>query len=486
MGPGQALRAFRDDTGGGGVIVIVQFGGTGMRALGALIAAMALGATAAQAAPLTAEQQRDIDASVGEWLAKTGAPSVSIAVASGGEVVYAKAYGKARLAPDRLATPTTRYAIDSVSKEFTAAAMLKLQEAGKLSLDDKVAKYFPELASADQISLRQVLSHTAGYRDYWPQDYVTIEMSHPTTVRAVLDEWGRKPLDFPPGTDWQYSNTGFVIAGAIVEKVSGRPLVDFLRANIFTPLKMEAVTDADQAALGEGDAGAYTRAGGGPTRPAPKEGAGWLFAAGELAMAPRELARWDISLMARSLLKPASYDALYTPIKLTTGRDSQYSLGLRVTQTNDRLEISHGGAGSGFLSANVMYPAEKIAVVAFTNNDWIPPNAVADRVAFVVLPPSPPEARARKLFAQFQSGAVDRSLFTENGNFYLTAANLADQKTGLGGLGPARLIELLAHSTRGGLLTRTWKITTQRATLIAIERGYPDGKLEQFMISKAY
>jgi CubicO group peptidase (beta-lactamase class C family) len=452
-----------------------------------LAAALAFAVPAiAAAAPLTVQQQHDIDASVGEWLAKTGAPSVSIAVASDGEVVYAKAYGDARLDPAKPATPTTRYAIDSVSKEFTASAMLKLQEQGKLSLDDKVAKYFPDLASADQITIRQILSHTAGYRDYWPQDYVTIEMGKPTTVRAVLDEWAKKPLDFPPGTDWQYSNTGFVVAGAIVEKVSGQPLVEFLRANIFTPLKMEDVTDADQQALGPADAGAYTRAGGGPVRPAPKEGKGWLFAAGELAMAPRELAKWDISLMARSLLAPASYVALYTPIKLSTGRDSHYSLGLDVRDNHGRLVISHGGGGSGFLAANVMYPSEKVAIVAFTNNDWVPPNAVADRVAFVVLPPPAPEARARTLFAQFQAGEVDRGLFTENGNFYLTAANLADQKAGLGGLGPPRLFELLGQSTRGGLLTRTWKITTPKTTLLAIERGYPDGKLEQFMISKAY
>ena len=451
----------------------------------AAVFAMAFPVVAA-AAPLTAQQQRDIDASVGEWLAKTGAPSVSIAVASGGEVVYAKAYGSARLAPAKPATPTTRYAIDSVSKEFTAAAVLKLQEAGKLSLDDKVAKFFPDLASADQVTIRQILSHTAGYRDYWPQDFVTIEMGHPTTTRAVLDEWAKKPLDFAPGTDWQYSNTGFVIAGAVVEKVSGQPLVDFLRANIFTPLNMQNVTDADQSALGPADAGAFTRFGGGPIRPAPKEGAGWLFAAGELAMAPQELARWDISLMARSLLTPASYDALYTPIKLNSGRDSHYSLGLGVRETHGRLVISHGGGGSGFLAANVMYPHEKVAVIAFTNNDWAPPDVVADRVAFVVLPPPAPEARARTLFAQFQAGTVDRGLFTENGVAFLTDANLADQKAGLGGLGPARLIELMNESTRGGLTTRNWKITTAKATLLAIERGYPNGKLEQFMIMKAY
>ncbi len=440
--------------------------------------------TLAVAAPLTDQQQHDIDASIVEWLSQTGAPSVSIAVARDGQVVFAKAYGQARLAPDRPATTETRYAIDSVSKEFTAAAMLKLQEAGKLSLDDKVAKYFPDLASAEQVTLRQILSHTAGYRDYWPQDYVTIEMGHPTTTQAVIEAWGKQPLDFAPGTDWQYSNTGFVIAGAIVEKVAGQPLMKFLSANVFEPLQMQSVTDADQKALGPADAGAYTRAALGPIRPAPKEGSGWLFAAGELAMAPRELARWDVSLMAKSLLAPASYEAFYKPIKLSTGRDSRYSLGLQVATDHGRQVIGHDGAGSGFLAANRMWPAEKIAVIALTNNDWASPDAIVARVAFVVLAPLEPEARARGVFSDFQAGRVDRGLFTENGNAYLSAALLADQKTGLSAFGAPRLFELESESMRGGMRTRIWKITTQKGVLSAVERGYPHGKLEQFMISK--
>jgi hypothetical protein len=189
--------------------------------------------------------------------------------------------------------------------------------------------------------------------------------------------------------------------------------------------------------------------------------------------------------MARSLLTPASYDALYTPIKLTSGRDSHYSLGLGVNDSHGRLSISHGGGGSGFLAANVMYPKEKIAVIAFTNNDWADPGAVARRLAFVVLPPLAPEARARQVFADFQRGAVDRGLFTENGNAFLTPAVLADQKAGLAAFGPPRLFELQGESNRGGLRTRNWKITTAKGVLTVVERGYPDGKLEQFMISKA-
>jgi CubicO group peptidase (beta-lactamase class C family) len=453
-----------------------------MRTVSALIAAGVLAVSIpAHAAPLTAQQERDIDASVGEWLARTGAPSVSIAVVNGGEIAYAKAYGAARLAPRQAATPQTRYAIDSISKEFTAAAMLKLQEEGKLSLDDKVAKYFPELASADQVTIRQILSHTAGYRDYWPQDFVPPEMSRPTTSRALLDEWGKKPLDFAPGTDWQYSNTGFVIAGAIVEKVSGQPLVSFLKTSVFDPLHMAGVIDADQ---GRADADAYTRFGVGPVRVAQKEGPGWLYAAGELAMAPSELVKWDISLMDRSLLKAASYDVFYTPIKLTSGRDTYYSAGLGVRGVGDRLTLSHGGGGSGFLSSNIMWPAQKVAIAAFTNSDWSTPDEVTARVAFVVVKPTAAEARARAVFHDFQDGKIDRGRFTDNANAYLTSAVLADQKAGLAAFGPARIFQLRGEQTRGGLNTRTWRILTAKGALNAVERAYPDGKIEQFMISK--
>jgi len=443
---------------------------------------LAAGVVPVHAAPLTAQQQSEIDASIGEWLAQTGAPSVSIAVVNGGELAYAKAYGKARISPTEAATPTTRYAIDSVSKEFTAAAVLKLQEEGKLSLDDKVAKYFPAFTSADQVTLRQILSHTAGYRDYWPQDYVMVAMGKPVTTTALLDEWARKPLDFAPGSDWQYSNTGFVIAGAVVEKVAGRPLVDYLHTIVFDPLKMQGVMDADQART---DATAYTRFAAGPVREAPKEGAGWLFAAGELAMAPSELAKWDISLMAKSLLKPASYEAYYTSIKLTGGRDSHYSLGLSVNQDQGRLTLSHGGGGSGFLAANRMWPDQKIAVIAFTNNDWAGPDAVVSRVAYVVLPPPADEARARATFEAMRRGVIDRAKFTDNANAYLTSAVLADQKAGLAPFGPARLFELRGEQTRGGMKIRVWRITTAKGAILnAVEDLTTDGKIEQFMISK--
>jgi len=440
---------------------------------------------AATQTPLPREIMAEVDATAEEWLLATGAPSASIAIVKDGRLVYAQAYGSARFDPLTPATPSTRYAIDSVSKEFTAAAILILAERGKLKLDDPAGKYLPDLGPASRVTIRQLLTHTAGLRDFWPQDYVPPEMARPTTTAAIIREWADRPPDFAAGTDWQYSNTGYVVAGAIVEKITGKALMPFLRKQIFQPLKMERVTEDDTAPFASPDAAAYTRFGLGPVRPAPKEGAGWLFGASELAMQPSDLALWDISLIDRSLLSEESYKAEFEPIVLKDGTSKHYGLGLDIEEEQGRHRIGHDGGGSGFLAANRIWPDDKAAIVVLTNNDWANPADLLDRLAFLILPPRPEEARARKVFAGFQTGEVDRSLFTDNGNSFLTRSALDDMKASLGNLGPARLIALDRESRRGGMITRHWKILCRDRRLHAVERGYPDGRLEQFMVSAA-
>jgi D-alanyl-D-alanine carboxypeptidase len=429
-----------------------------------------------------------VDRVVAEWLASTGAPSASIAIVRAGRLAYARGYGDARLNPKVASTGDARYAIDSISKEFTAAAVLLLAEQGKLSLDDPIAKWFPELRAAAAVTLRQLLTHTGGIRDFWPQDFLTPEMTRPTTPAAIIREWAQRPLDFEPGTDWQYSNTGYVLAGAVVEKVSGQPLFEFLSRYVFGPLHMTQVAEYSPAGAAPRatavDAAGYTRYGLGPVVPAPKEGAGWLFGAAGLAMRPSDLALWDLSLIDRSLLKAESYALQFEPVVLKSGATPDYALGLEVESIQGRLRIGHAGGGSGFLSDNRIWPLEQTAIVVLTNNDWARPSDLTDRIAFVVLPPTPEEGRVRQLFQAFQDGRVDRMLFSSVGNFYLTATVLADLKSSLSPLGPARLIELERETRRGGMTTRRWKILCPRARLEAVERSHPDGKIEEFMISK--
>src|SRR5581483_6233373 len=174
---------------------------------------------------LTPELRQKVDTIANDALAKSGVPSASIAIVKDGHIAYLNAYGNARLEPQGPARPGMRYSVGSISKQFTATAILLLQEQGKLSLDDKVARFIPDLTRANEVTIRELLSHTSGYQDYWPQDYVMPTMLQPVTAQKILDTWARKPLDFDPGTKWQYSNTNYVIAGLIVEKASGMPLL---------------------------------------------------------------------------------------------------------------------------------------------------------------------------------------------------------------------------------------------------------------------
>src|SRR5947199_4204287 len=292
---------------------------------------------------LSQETRDRIDKLVNDVLTRTGVPSASVAIVKDGQVSYVKAFGDARLEPKVPATSEMRYSIGSISKHFTAAAILLLQEQGKLSLDDKVGKFILNLTRANEVTIRQLLSHTSGYQDYWPQDYVMPGMLQPVTAEKILDTWARKPLDFEPGTKWQYSNTNYVIAGLIIEKAARMPLLQFLREKIFTPLGMASVTDTDQQKLSDSDPTGYLRYALGPLRPAPKEGKGWLFAAGELAMTPQDLAKWDISIIDQKILKPESYRELGREVLLKNGLGTHYGLGIDVNSQASRRILSHGG-----------------------------------------------------------------------------------------------------------------------------------------------
>src|SRR5208283_4826996 len=318
---------------------------------------------------LAPDLRANIDDIARQILATTGVPSSSLAVVKDGEIAYVQAYGYARLDSHTPARPEMRYSIGSISKQFTAAAILMLAEEGKLSLDDPASKYVSGLTRGNEVTIRELLSHTSGYQDYWPQDYVMPMMLKPVTPEQILDQWARIPLDFTPGTKWQYSNTNYVIAGIIVEKVSGMPLWTFLGKRVFTPLGMKSIADSNEKALPLSDPSGYFRYALGPLHPAPKEGKGWTFAAGELAMTAEDLARWDISMIQQTVLEPASYKEMETAVSLKNGAPTCYALGVGVSLVNGHRVLEHGGEVSGFTAENIVLPDDKIAIVVLTNED---------------------------------------------------------------------------------------------------------------------
>jgi D-alanyl-D-alanine carboxypeptidase len=454
-----------------------------------IIALLVLGTAANAQADLSLELRGKIDKLATEALEKSGVPSASIAVVRDGKIVYLRAYGSARLEPKTPATSAMRYSIGSISKQFTAAAMLLLQEQGKLSLDDKVAKFIPDLTRANEVTIRQLLSHTSGYQDYWPQDYVMPMMLHPVTAAKILDTWARKPLDFDPGTKWQYSNTNYVIAGVIIEKASGKPLLQFLQEKVFAPLGMTSVANIDEKKLGDTDPTGYMRYALGPMRVAPKEGAGWLFAAGELAMTAEDLAKWNISIMDQKLLRPASYRELEREAQLNNGMGTRYGLGVSLATEAGHRAVSHGGEVSGFVSESIVFPDERVSVVALTNQDAS--SAAAD-IAHGIVPllfeqndPATPAKleQAKKIFDGLQHGTIDRSLFSDNANAYFSEQALQDFATGLSPLGAPKQFTQVRQGLRGGMILRVYLVRFEKQTLRAWTYELPNGKLEQYQIA---
>jgi D-alanyl-D-alanine carboxypeptidase len=435
-------------------------------------------------ADITAQDKAQIDRAAQRTLAQTGVPSVSIAVVQDGRIAYLKAYGMAELSPPRAARTSMRYAVGSISKQFTAAAILMLAEEGKLSLDDPVGKYVPGLTEGDRITIRQILSHTSGYSDFWPQDYVFPDMRKPGSAQAILDRWAKAKLSFEPGTDWQYSNTGFVLAGVIVEKVSGEKLMQFLGEHIFQPLHMTGVVDFDNGQMTAADAKPYSRFALGPPRPAAEMGPGWMLGAGEVAMRPEDLALWDISEINRSLLSAKSYVAQTTSVLLKSGRDTNYGLGLTVRTVHGRRQLEHGGEVSGFTSENRIYPDDRVAIVVLTNSDYSAGAArdVADGIEAVLFKDPDKSRNARALFDALRQGKLDRAKLTANANDYFSPQAIADFKDSLSALGEPKGFKLLNSTLRGGMTAEVYEVDYATRKLEIVLRAMPDGKIEQFMV----
>jgi CubicO group peptidase (beta-lactamase class C family) len=439
-------------------------------------------------APADTALARQVDAIANQVLKSTGVPSASVAVVKNGRLAYTNAYGAAKVDPHVPATPDLRYAIGSISKQFTAVAILLLQQDGKLRLDDPVSRFIPGLTRGNEVTVRQLLSHTSGYQDFWPQDYVMPGMLQATTPQAIADAWAKKPLDFAPGSRWQYSNTNYTLAGMVVEKASGMPFFQFIRSRILVPAGLTSAMDFDASPRAANTTG-YIRYGLGPLRPAPDAGSGWMWAAGELAMTAKDLATWDINLIRHGLLTPASYRELQREVVLNNGAGTGYSLGLDIGMRGDHFMLEHSGEVSGFTAENMVFPDDSAAIVVLTNQDAAPASgAIANQVATALFATDDKlaasrTAQARAIFDGLQRGTVDRSLFTSNANAYFSDQALKDFQASLASLGTPTGFTQTRQSLRGGMTGRSFRVTFPNRVLRVWTFEMPDGKLEQYQVA---
>jgi len=442
---------------------------------------------------LSADLSAKVKAAITTVMEKTSVPSASVGIVRDGRVVFVGAFGKDRLSPLLAASADLHYAIGSISKQFTAAAVMVLAQEGKLSLDDPFARWFPELTRGSDVKLRNLMSHTSGYQDYAPQDYTIPAWTKPTTAQAIVHEWATKPLDFDPGTQYQYSNTNFNIVGLIVEKVSGQPFWSFLKSRVLDPVGMAHTIDLDTA-HDQLEPTGYFRYALGPLRPAIMEAPGWYFADGGMAMPVGDLLAWDISMMNESLLRHESYVAMKTPMKLNNGAEIGYGLGLTIGLANGHRLISHGGEVGGFVAFNGFFPDDKLAIAVLTNQEASPAaSGIGRAIAGLLLPaaasggdPAEAEALAKRVLSGLQHGTMDRSLFTANANFYFDQQGLNDFATSLGPLGEIKSLRQTSTGLRGGMRFRGFAVEFANGTSVIISTyTTTDGKIEQFLVEPA-
>jgi len=321
-------------------------------------------------------------------LAKPGSPGCALAVARGGKIVYAKGYGLANIEENVPITPQTVFDIGSTSKQFTAASILLLEKQGKLSIDDDVRKYIPELPDyGKKIRILHLLNHTSGLRDYLTLfELAGVNIDNVTTDEDALNLIVRqKALNFNPGSEWLYSNTGFFLLSIIVKRVSGKTLREFAAENIFSPLQMSATTYRDEhTQLVPNRALAYD----------PKEkSSGFSLDVsyfeqtgdGAVHTSVSDLLKWDENFYTAQIGGKDFLLELQQPGKLNSGKELDYAKGLSVDKYRGLRTVRHGGSWGGYRAELLRFPDQHFSVVCLCNLGTARPSRRANQVAEVFL-----------------------------------------------------------------------------------------------------
>ena len=405
---------------------------------------------------------------------QAGQFSGTVLVAKNGKPLFQKAYGLANREWNIPNTLGTKIRIGSLTKEFTAAAILQLQEAGKLSVDDPVSKYYPDAPAAwKDITVKHLLTHSSGIPDYTDiphifENQIRLDRTPEEIVKLTQD----KPLLFEPGSRFSYDNSGYVLLGYIIEKVSGEHYADYIQRHIFDPLGMKSSGyDLSETVIPNRATG-YDRVKGkivnsayiSMTEP---------FSAGSLYSTVGDMLIWDQALYARKLLAPASFDAMFKDY------GHHYGFGLFIDDQFGRPRIWHSGGINGFVTVFYRYPKDRLTVIVFSNIESAPIGRITNRLAAIYLnvPPRTAVAGGQALLKQ----TID-SLRAGNPNFDQMSADLADatrlqlpelQKK-VSDLGGIQSIALIGAEPEG---TDRYKVVFQKATMEWDIMQDKDGKL---------
>jgi CubicO group peptidase (beta-lactamase class C family) len=312
-----------------------------------------------------------IDGCVASAMAAQRIPGISLAIGRAGRVEYARGYGYRNVAERIQPDADTIFSIASISKQFTAAAILHLVERGVLSLDDSLARLFPRIPSAADIQVRHLLGHTSGipgYTEIADFDQFCRTSATPEEVIATVAE--RVPV-FAPEAEWQYGNTNYVLLGSIIETVTGESYAEFLSKLIWVPLELTRTGVNDAATIRENKSNGYSAYSLGDIEYATEWDPSWAFATGGLYSTVNDLVRWNYALRSGRVVAPDSFTRMTTSGRLKDGTDTQYGLGLFVDNVEGVREVRHSGGLPGFSLMNATYPELDLDIVVLANVDGI-------------------------------------------------------------------------------------------------------------------
>jgi CubicO group peptidase (beta-lactamase class C family) len=411
---------------------------------------------AVQSQATTVSSSSDIDDYIQGRMQKRHISGVSVAIVQDGKVVLAKGYGVANVELSVPATERTVYQLASVTKTFTATAIMMLVAEGKLGLDDKITERLSDLPAAwEKVTIRHLLNHTSGIKSYTSvRDFFKTSRKD-YARREILDLVAKEPLEFAPGEKWSYCNTGYFLLGLVIEKVTGKEYGAFLDERIFKPLGMSQTRVNDLRAVIPDRAQGYEWNGKelrngeyvSPTQP---------YAAGMLVSSVSDLIKWDAALGEGKLLKPSTLEPMWTPARLNKGEETGYGFGWQVGKVNGHRLVSHGGGIPGFATELSRFVDDRLTVIVLTNAQGGHAGALARGIAGRLVPalarkPDEPIAdadaqtteRLKGVIQGGMRGKVDPELFTEGAKKELVPRvnDGKDQSTEFGALKAFQLLE---------------------------------------------
>jgi D-alanyl-D-alanine carboxypeptidase len=379
-----------------------------------------------------------VDAIAGRAVAE-GVPGMAVLVQRKGEPPIARGYGFANLELSVPASAETLFRIGSITKQFTAAAVLQLAEQGKLKLDDELAKHLPDApVHGRKVTIEQLLNHTSGIHSYTARPDLRMLALRPHTPAEIVALVKDAPPDFEPGASWRYNNTGYVLLGMVIEKVSGLPYARYLEENVLPRAGLTRTVYCDNAPILGNRAAGYGERRGKPVN-AGHIDMSFPFSAGALCSTVGELSAWARALESGKVVSAASYAKMITPAKTADGKPSDYGFGLGIGELEGHRKIAHGGGINGFSSGALRLPDDDVTVVVLCNSEDAPAGLLADQLARAALGlpiaepkdlPLPPEEAAR-FEGRYKLGEVELLISARAGKLFLRAANEPEDEAAL-------------------------------------------------------